>query len=106
MSVTKIYNSITQQWEPLSFGLQGVSGLQGFQGLQGASIQGLQGLQGIKGFQGIQGTSIQGLQGIQGPSGSGGGSSLPSQTGHSGEYLTTNGTDASWQAVCLINLYN
>lgn len=87
MSVTKIYNSTTQQWEPLSFGLQGVSGLQGLQGLQGASIQG--------------------LQGIQGPSGSGGGgSSLPSQTGHSGEYLTTNGTDASWQAVCLINLYN
>ena len=29
----------------------------------------------------------------------GGGSSLPSQTGHSGEFLTTNGTDASWAAV-------
>ena len=26
----------------------------------------------------------------------GGGSPLPSQTGHSGEFLTTNGTDASW----------
>ena len=26
----------------------------------------------------------------------GGGSSLPSQTGHSGEFLTTDGTDASW----------
>ena len=24
---------------------------------------------------------------------------LPSQTGHSGEFLTTNGTDASWAAV-------
>lgn len=29
----------------------------------------------------------------------GGGSSLPSQTGHSGEFLTTNGTEASWAAV-------
>lgn len=32
-------------------------------------------------------------------SGSGGGSSLPDQTGHSGEFLTTDGTDASWAAV-------
>ena len=29
----------------------------------------------------------------------GGGSSLPSQTGHSGEFLTTDGTDASWAAI-------
>lgn len=29
----------------------------------------------------------------------GGGSSLPDQTGHSGEFLTTDGTDASWGAV-------
>lgn len=28
----------------------------------------------------------------------GGGSSLPDQTGHSGEFLTTDGTDASWAA--------
>lgn len=28
-----------------------------------------------------------------------GGSSLPDQTGHSGEFLTTDGTDASWTAV-------
>lgn len=28
-----------------------------------------------------------------------GGSSLPSQTGHSGEFLTTDGTDASWASV-------
>lgn len=28
--------------------------------------------------------------------GSGGGSSLPDQTGHAGEFLTTDGTDASW----------
>lgn len=28
-----------------------------------------------------------------------GGSSLPDQTGHSGEFLTTDGTDASWAAV-------
>lgn len=26
----------------------------------------------------------------------GGGGSLPSQTGHAGEFLTTDGTDASW----------
>lgn len=26
----------------------------------------------------------------------GGGSSLPSQTGHAGEFLTTDGTDPSW----------
>jgi hypothetical protein len=31
--------------------------------------------------------------------GGGGGSSLPTQTGHSGEFLTTDGTDASWGAV-------
>ena len=31
--------------------------------------------------------------------GGGGGSSLPDQTGHSGEFLTTDGTDASWAAV-------
>jgi hypothetical protein len=29
----------------------------------------------------------------------GGGSSLPDQDGHSGEFLTTDGTDASWGAV-------
>ena len=29
----------------------------------------------------------------------GGGSGLPDQTGHSGEFLTTDGTDASWAAV-------
>ena len=29
----------------------------------------------------------------------GGGSSLPSQTGHAGEFLTTDGTDASWATV-------
>jgi hypothetical protein len=29
----------------------------------------------------------------------GGGSSLPSQTGQSGKYLTTDGTDASWATV-------
>lgn len=31
--------------------------------------------------------------------GGGGGSGLPDQTGHSGEFLTTDGTDASWAAV-------
>lgn len=31
--------------------------------------------------------------------GGGGGSSLPDQDGHSGEFLTTDGTDASWAAV-------
>ena len=31
--------------------------------------------------------------------GGGGGSSLPDQTGHSGEFLTTDGTDASWGSV-------
>ena len=30
-----------------------------------------------------------------------GGSSLPSQTGHSGEFLTTDGTDASWAAITI-----
>lgn len=32
----------------------------------------------------------------------GGGSSLPSQTGHSGEFLTTDGTDASWASLANI----
>ena len=31
--------------------------------------------------------------------GGGGGSGLPDQTGHSGEFLTTDGTDASWASV-------
>ena len=31
--------------------------------------------------------------------GGGGGSGLPDQTGHSGEFLTTDGTDASWAAI-------
>lgn len=31
--------------------------------------------------------------------GGGGGSALPDQTGHSGEFLTTDGTDASWAAI-------
>lgn len=30
---------------------------------------------------------------------SGGGTDLPSQTGHSGEFLTTDGTDASWTSI-------
>lgn len=33
----------------------------------------------------------------------GGGSGLPDQTGHSGEFLTTDGTDASWSDKPLIN---
>lgn len=33
----------------------------------------------------------------------GGGSSLPDQTGHSGEFLTTDGTDASWAAITKVN---
>lgn len=33
----------------------------------------------------------------------GGGSSLPDQTGHSGEFLTTDGTDASWSDKPLVN---
>lgn len=36
---------------------------------------------------------------ITGSGGGGGGSGLPDQTGHSGEFLTTDGTDASWAAV-------
>ena len=32
----------------------------------------------------------------------GGGSSLPSQTGHDGEFLTTDGTDASWTALSTV----
>lgn len=35
--------------------------------------------------------------------GSGGGSSLPSQTGNSGKFLTTDGTDASWSDKPLVN---
>lgn len=35
--------------------------------------------------------------------GSGGGSSLPDQTGHAGEFLTTDGTDASWSDKPLVN---
>lgn len=31
----------------------------------------------------------------------GGGSGLPSQTGHSGEFLTTDGTDASWAGITI-----
>lgn len=34
----------------------------------------------------------------------GGGSSLPSQTGHSGEFLTTDGTDASWAVATKVTL--
>jgi hypothetical protein len=33
------------------------------------------------------------------PPGSGGGTSLPSQTGNNGKYLTTDGSNASWGAV-------
>lgn len=35
--------------------------------------------------------------------GGGGGSGLPDQTGHSGEFLTTDGTDASWSDKPLVN---
>lgn len=35
--------------------------------------------------------------------GSGGGSSLPDQTGQSGKFLTTDGTDASWSDKPLVN---
>lgn len=38
-----------------------------------------------------------------GSGGGGGGSSLPDQTGHSGEFLTTDGTDASWSDKPLVN---
>lgn len=34
----------------------------------------------------------------------GGGSSLPTQTGHSGEFLTTDGTDASWAVATTVIL--
>jgi hypothetical protein len=36
---------------------------------------------------------------LAGEGGGGGGSGLPDQTGHSGEFLTTDGTDASWAPV-------
>lgn len=36
--------------------------------------------------------------------GGGGGSALPDQTGHSGEFLTTDGTDASWSDNVKLNL--
>lgn len=38
--------------------------------------------------------------------GGGGGSGLPDQTGHSGEFLTTDGTDASWSDKPLVNNVN
>ena len=34
----------------------------------------------------------------------GGGSSLPSQTGHAGEFLTTDGTDASWAVATTVTI--
>jgi hypothetical protein len=37
-------------------------------------------------------------------SGGGGGGSLPPQTGHAGEFLTTDGSDASWAALAYANL--
>jgi hypothetical protein len=40
---------------------------------------------------------------LAGEGGGGGGSSLPDQTGHSGEFLTTDGTDASWSDKPLVN---
>lgn len=36
------------------------------------------------------------------PQQSGGGTSLPTQTGHAGEFLTTNGTDPSWGAIAAV----
>lgn len=36
----------------------------------------------------------------------GGGSSLPSQTGHAGEFLTTDGTDASWATPSIVAARN
>lgn len=44
---------------------------------------------------------IQGPQGAQGPAGPPGpsGQSLPDQSGHSGEFLTTDGTNPSWATV-------
>lgn len=40
---------------------------------------------------------------LAGESGGGGGSSLPDQTGQSGKFLTTDGTDASWSDKPLVN---
>lgn len=38
-----------------------------------------------------------------GSGGGGGGSGLPDQTGHSGEFLTTDGTDASWSNYVIVS---
>jgi len=103
-------------------GLQGDTGPQGIQGIQG--IQGETGETGATGPQGEQG--IQGIQGIQGETGATGAGvvvggttgqvlskasatdydtewttidALPDQTGNSGKYLTTDGTDPSWGTV-------
>lgn len=40
---------------------------------------------------------------LAGEGGGGGGSGLPDQTGHSGEFLTTDGTDASWSDITKVN---
>lgn len=40
---------------------------------------------------------------LVGGEGGGGGSGLPDQTGHSGEFLTTDGTDASWSDLTKVN---
>ena len=103
-------------------GPQGEQGIQGIQGETGATgAQGPQGIQGETGATGPQGP--QGIQGETGATGAGvnaGGTTgqvltkasatdydtewttidaLPDQTGNSGKYLTTDGTDASWAVV-------
>ncbi len=113
------------QGETGDTGPQGIQGIQGIQGETGAQgDQGIQGETGATGPQGEQG--IQGIQGIQGETGATGAGvnaggttgqvltkasatdydtewttvdALPSQTGNSGKYLTTDGTDASWDTV-------
>ena len=104
-------------------GAQGTQGIQGLQGIQGSSYTGptlgqtyLASAQTISGVQGLtlQNTTLQGTLiagGVVGTSGylltsTGTGVqwapapvSLPSQTGYSLQFLTTNGTVASWTPV-------
>jgi len=75
-------------------GLTGATGPQGPQGIQG--LTGATGATGSQGPQGIQGE--QGIQGLTGPTGPVG-ETLPTQSGNSGKFLSTNGLSSLWATV-------
>lgn len=89
----------------IDVGSLSVSGVDGINGLTNVDDNTSKGEVGQLALIPINGVWNKVEAGVATEIGSGGGDSLPAQTGNSGKYLTTDGTDASWGTVTQVDAY-